>query len=825
MEPDQPPTDPSLGLPPAEVARRAATFGPNSPPPLRPGKPLLRVLLSEAQEPMMLLLFAVAAGYLVLGELAEAVVVTLAVLAMVAIEMVTEHRAKVAVKNMSAPAASIVTVRRDGGRVEVVSSVELVPGDIVLLDRGQAAPADLRVVADEGALLVNEATYSGENEPVQKTSAAALAGTTEGDIPRNVVLTGSVVVAGRGTFIVTATGPATRLAQLGGLKPPKQPKTHLAKLMKRLAYFTTLLAAAVVASIVAYGTLALHLPWRETLLLGLTLAFATIPEELPLMVKVVLAAAAHDLTDSNVVVRRLRALEQLAGVTALVTDKTGTLTENKMALAARLVPGAADGAEPTDDLLAAWAASAVAWTDPHDAAVKARWGDAADQVLAAAAAAGPVIEQSVDPDTMLRRVVRASGTVLRGAPETLLALASRTTAAGPLSATLKSAESARFAHWAAQGYRLIGIATQSSESGLTYLGALAFTDPVRLHAPEWLAACRAAGTWIVLATGDHPGTAHAVARAVGGVDEVHARCSPEAKVQLVRQLADAGHRVLFVGDGANDSAAMRAAAVAAVVAASPGRADAALDAADVVLLGRGLDGIAEAVRVAHWATVRVRQAVAFYLACKLALVALTVVCVAVFGAFPFSAVQLLVLEMSMDLGATTLFAREPMPLCSVDRTAAGSPDTMFGASLARWIAGAATPLLAAVLAAFALGRAFVVGASLDQARSMAFVTWMLAHIVLAYAMRSPAAPLRAHGFTSRVAGIWLAVAVVVVAGMFALVAGPAGLVPIAREGWIVCLAASLVPLGVDVVREVQWSVAQRGEGEGVGETSPLLHHV
>ncbi|ORZ40984.1 HAD-like domain-containing protein [Catenaria anguillulae PL171] len=717
-------------------------------------------------------------------------------------------------------------------------------------------------------------------------------GGQEGVVPANVVLATSVVTGGRGTFIVIATGSHTRLAAMGGLPPLKQPKTVLAKFMKQLAASASIAAVSITILVTLFGVFALGRPWQEMFLFGLTLVFVTLPEELPLMVKLVLASTAGDLArNHNVLVRRLRSLEQLADIKALVTDKTGTLTQGVMSLAGVWFPMSNSMSPPPPypssepkisltnsndndsatllDLPTAWSLSAIHPADPYDAAVRSVWRLTPPQTNHDASVthdsySSPshssqghahigahshlVLESRIDPATMIRETVRdwaplGTLTILRGAPEVILARATHITSdnglhAVPLGKTLRAAVHARWASVAGSGYRMIAVAMSISSSSLTSssstpslaassvsstsapsahpsvtsgsstivcLGCLAFSDPLRAGAHAFLATARSNGTHLVLATGDHPGTAHAVDRALGSVfSEVHSRCTPEHKRRLVEHLAHtygtgAGGTggVLAVGDGGNDAPAMRAASVAAVMANSPGRADAALDSADLILLGdEGLKGLAYALRVAPWARIKVRQAVAFYLGCKVALVSLTCVTLGVLGTLPLTPPMLLVQEISMDLGATLVFASEPFPE-HLSRASGGVGEWKGG--LMRWTLACGVVLGMPSILAYVLGLTSVVDAGPEVARTMAFATYVPAQAVTAYAMRSPVAPIRAHGFWAPMCLGWAAINVLLTVALVGT--GAMGFVPLAREAVMVCV-------------EVRWSAREKYEGRG-----------
>ncbi|KAJ3359182.1 ATPase Na K transporting alpha [Allomyces javanicus] len=835
---------------------------------------------------MNMLLVAVAVAFFAVGELGEALIMACAFGTMIALEIATEQRAKRLVRDLAASAVPCtVTVRRNA-QLCILEATVLVPGDVVLLERGQRAPADLRVI-ESLDLAVDEATYSGESVPVVKYPVEAHEPTTVAEyeptmFPPHFVPAQATVQSGRGTFLVVATGARTHLAQMGGLEPSKQPPTQLALFMKRLAFWLACAVVVIVLAVMA-GALATGVPWHEAVLTGLVLAFATIPEELPLMVKLVLASAAWTLGHDQVLVRRLRAAEHLGAITMVITDKTGTLTENRLVVECGVL---VDAYVVQDTALhRVWALSSIpGGPDVFDRSIRATTAPEPADV----AAWDVVHETPLDPATATKEITRRDPVTgrtvhaLRGAPERLVQLATHVLLDMDAARTCDPADLVDLAvhitpdvrrallstieRHAAQGLRLVAFGLRGSDH-VVYAGCVAFRDAVRPAAHEWIKHCHARGVHVVMATGDHSATALAVARAVGiPAAAVHSRMTPAAKLALVEAAKQDGHTVAFIGDGANDGAALAAAHVGVVMAASPVVADSAVDAADVICLGTSLAGLVRAMQEGRRADANLRKAVAFYLGCKAALVALTAVTMAVFGAFPFSALQLIVLEISMDVGATTLFMFEPadkwsqgvyprrtdLPLpsyrgsqldrqpsygtavpsssrgrnsvsssgCSTrlpkpDPVPSGTPPPSL--EIGGWIAGAAVTMFAAVLIAYVWGVEFVVGASPAMAQSLAFTTWLLAHVVLAYSLRSLSVPLRLHGLRSPGIALWLA-AVIAVLGV-AIVLAPELGVTVPREALVLCVACSMLPLSLDVVREVKWRFAAAVADE---DRAPLL---
>ncbi|HEX5502965.1 MAG TPA: HAD-IC family P-type ATPase, partial [Thermomicrobiales bacterium] len=338
--------DAARGLAVGEARARLATVGPNV---LVRARPVTfwRVARGELTEPLILLLLAVGVVYAVWGAPGDALAIFLIIGAIVGIELVVEFRAKRAVAALTTLAPPRAAARRDG-RAVTLAAADLVPGDVVLLRAGERVPADLRLLTSH-ALAADESALTGESAPVEKDATAALAPETPLAERATMAYAGTVVVRGSGRAVVVATGLDTELGRIAGLvEAAREPRTPLQLAMRALSGSLVKVALAFSVLVPLVGVL-LGQPPRTMILTGMTLAFATIPEELPIIITLVLGLGALALARRGALVRRLRAAEAVGATTVLCVDKTGTLTENRLAVAA-LEPVAGAGA---DDLLRA----------------------------------------------------------------------------------------------------------------------------------------------------------------------------------------------------------------------------------------------------------------------------------------------------------------------------------------------------------------------------------------------------------------------------------------------------------------------------------------
>ena len=639
---------PLSGLAPEEAAQRAARFGRNEIQE-RAGRSALRMLLGQFTDFMILVLLAAAVISGAIGDVKDTLAIVVIVLLNAAIGFVQEFRAEramAALKQMAAGSARVVR----GGEAVSVAAADLVPGDVVLLEAGNVVPADLRLI-EVAQLKMDEALLTGESVTVGK-SCDALA---SADLPlgdrRNVAYKGATATSGRGRGIVVETGMATELGKIAALLDAGvEPRTPL---QKRLAVFGRRLGLAVIAICIIVFVFGL-LRGEPPLLLFLTaisLAVAAIPEALPAVVTISLALGATKLAKQHALIRRLPAVETLGSVTYICSDKTGTLTQNKMRVVEIHCAGAATrdwkaaaGNEPFRSLFTALALSNDASRshggrvtgDPTETAVFHAAADAGFDKAALEAAAPRVLELPFDSErkrmTTLHR--RGAGVVAytKGAPESVL----------PRCATLEGADGgepfsrerilAAAERMAAEGLRVLAVAQrewpalpaaqdpETIEAELAFIGLVGLIDPPRHEARDAVGVCISAGITPVMITGDHPATARAIARELGilrpgdramtGAElaqlddhdfarqvadiRVYARVDPAQKIRIVEALQRRGEFVAMTGDGVNDAPALRRADIG--VAMGKGGTDVAREASSLVLLDDNFATIVGAVR-------------------------------------------------------------------------------------------------------------------------------------------------------------------------------------------------------------------------------------
>ncbi len=777
------------GLSGADARRRLDEDGPNEIP-LPRGRSLGRIALEVLAEPMFALLLLASALYLLIGELLDALVLTAFATLSVAIALVQQGRSErvlAALRDLASPRALVL---RDGVQVRVPGR-EVVVGDTLLLVEGDRVPADA-VLLRAHDMLLDESLLTGESLPVAKRAAPgpAAAGDTAavaGVVPPEArVLGGTLLVRGNGAGRVIATGARSEIGRIGaalgarGLERPRlQSDTRRLVLVAGIAGFLISAAATLL-----YGLL--RGEWLQALLGGIALGMSMLPEEFPLIVSVFTVMGAWRLSRSQVLTRRPAAIETLGTATVLCTDKTGTLTQNRMAVAELLgIEARWSSADAAAALVAV-----PGLRELLEAAAMARRADggdpmerAIDELLERAGMASPADAASLR-EYPLRDELRVVGRawrlgdgsvqlVAKGAPEAIAALCGGSCDA--FTPALRAASESL----AGRGLRVLGVARAYGDASTAPellgearwapLGLVAFADPLRPSVPAAVAECRTAGVRVVMITGDYAPTARAIAAAAGidvgavitGAEldrlndvelaacvrhtTVFARIDPLQKLRLIQALKASGEVVAMTGDGVNDAPSLQAAHIG--IAMGGRGTDVAREAAAIVLLDDDFASIARALRLGRRIYDNLRKAMAYVLAMHLPIAGLALLPLLLGWPLLLTPMLIALLELVID------------PTCSVVLEAErGEPDLMRRAPRRAGSAILPLPLilwsLLQGLLAFAAVAAVVIwakqdGAALERVRTLAWVTLIGVDVVLVLSNRRYAAsPTRVLGRTS-----------------------------------------------------------------------------
>lgn len=784
-----------VGLSAQEARQRLIAHGPNQLPQLKK-ESLWEMLLEEVREPMILLLLVTGGLYALWGSLSDTLTIFAVILFVLGTEVFNERRAEHAIAGLSQLAEPMTMVRRDGQALSIPAH-EVVVGDVLLLEAGRRLPADGRLIEAYG-LSANESALTGESVPVDKDVEKTLAANTPLAERQTMAFAGTPIVRGRGLALVTATGIQTELGRIAlAAREAKAPKTPLQIAMGQLSRLLVWIALAFSILVPVLAWLLSHLPLQQSILTGLSLAFATIPEEMPIIITMVLALGAYRLARQHAIVKRLQAVETLGSVTTIATDKTGTLTENRMRVE-QIVP------EPlTQKILElgvlcndATGEETLVASDPLESALLQAAQQQGIDAIALHQKSPIVTEYTFESTRKLMSVVyQREGSLwsaLKGAPEAIAARSSRimSTDGEQREQSLTEEERERWRvraqELAGAGLRVLAFAEKPLPSGtctqeqaeedLTFVGLVGLVDPPRPEAHAAMLACSTAGIRPLLITGDHPLTAQTIATQVGleqpgrvvtGSElealsdealqtlvedvSIYARTSPEQKLRIVKALQARGERVAVTGDGINDAPALSAADIG--VAMGQKGTDVAREAADMVLTDDNFATIVRAIEEGRALFANLRKGVRYYLAVKVALVAVTLLSVLLRVPVPFAPVQILLMELFMDVAASVAFVSEAVEP-GIMRQPPRDPRARFlDASMIWSIFGAAAGLFVAVSGVYLF--TWYDGAGIATARTVAFVTWLLGHVLLAFHLRSERIPLVRLGvFSNRVMAWW-----------------------------------------------------------------------
>ncbi len=651
--------DPEMGLTASEAAQRLRRFGPNEPAPItRPG--WYTVLLRQFINRLILLLIFATAVSLVLGESLNALAIGITVIVSGGFGFINEFRSERAIAALQALTALRAEVVR-GGLHEEIAASEIVPGDVIAVAEGRAVPADARLIEARG-LFVNESILTGEPIAVLKTEEPHT--DVESATPATALYAGTTVVAGSGLALVVATGSATSLGSIfTAMRDVRRRSTPLEDRLESLGNRLILAFLAMCLAIVVVGLLQGR-DLRVIIEMAVALAVGAIPEGLPAVATTTLAVAVRRLAGRKVLVRRLDAVETLGSTTVIATDKTGTLTENRMVIrqvlladgralgvgvtasGARIATGVVrgDGEPPSREEQASVERLLVVAALCSDAVVEhdddRGWhahGDPSEAAIAIAAAGlgnhTAVLEASF-PRTHTRPFTSATRYMQThhqdGAGESFVAIKGAFEQVRALTGGENPPLAASVQDLAGAGYRGLAVAEGAGDAGPALLGAIVLEDPLRPDAAAAVAACREAGIRVMLITGDQLQTAANVATQTGILSpeglaltgsgaagaqlaraDVVARATHDTKEAIVAALQDGGEVVAMTGDGVNDAPALRAADVG--VAVGPGATDVAMEAADVVLADGRLMSLVEGIKEGRLIARNLRQAIIYLL--------------------------------------------------------------------------------------------------------------------------------------------------------------------------------------------------------------------
>ncbi|MCZ7392179.1 MAG: cation-translocating P-type ATPase, partial [Candidatus Methanoperedens sp.] len=720
----------STGLSSGEAQDKLLKFGPNQI--FKPARvSFFGIARHEVTEPMILLLLVVGFFYSVWGKLEDAVTIFVVIVLLVLAEVYNEFRAKKAIASLEKIAAPRTRVLRDG-KVTEIDSENVVPDDILILTPGTKIAADAKIERSAGVQL-DESALTGESFPQDKNIGDG-------------IYAGTVVLSGEGLAWVFATGKNTRLGKIAATsKEIKPPKTPLQLAMKSLAGKLVFVALFFSVIIPVIGILKGQ-DIKTMILTGLSLSFATIPEELPIIITMVLGLGAYTLSKNKFLVKRIKAAETLGNATVIVTDKTGTITESLM----KIVSFYPENKEK--EILEKALGSLTEYSlSPLEQEIKNKAGELEIGTMLPRVVRGRNLGEGRKTKAVIRKNELDYELFLSGAPEEIFGSCSG------ISDDIKNA----LAREAEKGRRVIAIAYKKLtpremsldftdiEKEMDFAGLISFEDPPREGVKETIALATKAGIRTIMVTGDHPLTALFIAREVGiltpdnkvltGEDlghltdeelqntvkefSVFARTTPEHKYRIVKALQKNGEVVAVTGDGINDALALKGADIG--IAMGIRGTDVAREAAEVVVADDNYITIAQGIFEGRKFFDNLQKGIKYYLSVKVALVLIFLLPVLLDMPMPFAPIQIILLELFMDLAASAGFVAEAKEKNIYSRPPRNPRENIFNNQVIKDFLTKGIVLFAAVISVYFYARSQSL--SLRETQTFAFSAWIFGH--------------------------------------------------------------------------------------------------
>lgn len=865
-------TDPERGLSAEEARRRLEKYGKNE---IREAKRqnLLLRFLGQFKDFMVLILLAAAAvSFLVSwmrgdNEYIDSIIILAIVVCNAVIGMVQELRADKAIdalKKLSSPHARVLR----SGRKRTVESWELVPGDVVILTAGDLVPADIRLLKTV-ELKAEESALTGESVPTEKEADAICPEEATLAERKNMVFASTGVASGAGVGVVSATGMDTAMGRIAKLlEREKAPQTPLQQKLKQTGKVLGIGVVAICAVIFLLGLVQKAEP-LEMFMIAISLGVAAIPEGLTAVVTIVLAMGIKRMAQKRAIVRHMSAVETLGSTQVICSDKTGTLTQNKMTVAAF---SGAYGEERLDGASAQFALElATLCNNSEDMDGKITGDPTETAFLRACRASKRELEREYPrvgeiPFTSARKMMTTAHKteggyriISKGAPDVLIARCTQMlkgSAAAPFSGSMKAKLLSENSRLAERALRVLAVAykdvpslpgdDRETESELIFCGLIGMEDPPRPGVKAAVAECRRAGIIPVMITGDHADTALAIGKRIGMLEggpeavitgaeldrlgegelsekvfsaRIFARVTPEHKVKLVKAFQRRGMVVAMTGDGVNDAPALKSADIGCAMGKNG--TEVAKSAADMVLTDDDFSTIVAAVREGRGIYKNIRKTIHFLISCNIGEI------LVVFAAFllrvptPLLAIQLLWVNLVTDSLPALALGADPVPRDVMEEPPHPREEGVFAGGMGFSVAVEGCLVGALALLSYTIGRVFFDTDPMEPwiGRTMGFAVLSLSQLVHSFNMRSEHSVFKLGLFTNKklvaacLACALLMVSVVVVPPLSALFKTAA----LSLTQWLIVLCLSLFPLvaveGEKLLLEHMPKRKKRGKGK------------
>lgn len=840
--------DQTAGLSSAEALSRRSKYGENK---LREKKQktTFQRFLEQFKDVMILILIAAAIISFVVvcveknwGELFEPALILLIVILNAVMGVYQESKAEKALdalKNMSAPHARVI---RDG-KEEIIAAAELVPGDIIRLEAGDFVPADARLLHSV-SLKSEESALTGESVPSEKDADAEVAEKAPLGDRSNMVFSGCSITYGTATAVVTATGMDTEMGKIANLLDhEEETQTPLQQKLAKLGKYLGVMALAACAIIFVVG-LVNGIPVLEIFMTAVSLAVSAIPEGLPAIVTIVLSIGVQRMVKKNALIRKLPAVETLGSASVICSDKTGTLTQNRMTLTSAYCDGYLDpesiGTDNTEGIrkLLMYGALCCDGSVLFNGSEEVHIGDPTETAIVLAAHKNGMPKDQLnkkyprlaeipfDSDrkrmTTVNKIDGKNIVIVKGAFDGMEPLC--------IKGDLKTAKSITES-MSEKALRVLAIAykeidtipeeptSEELENGLTFMGLVGMIDPPRPEAKEAVAVCRKAGIKPVMITGDHVVTASAIARELGILQEgdraitgteldamtdreldeqvesiaVYARVSPENKIRIVKAWQRKGQVVSMTGDGVNDAPALKAADIGCAMGITG--TDVAKGASDMTLTDDNFATIVDAVREGRGIYANIKKVVGFLLGTNIGEVITVFIAMLLWHKTPLLSMQLLWINLVTDSMPAIALGMEAVEPDVMDHKPKPKNEGIFANGLGVRVVLQGCMFAILSLVGFYLGESMT--GSLEGGQTMAFLVLSLSQIVQAFNMRSDHSLFRIGPFSNRTLN-WAALIslLLVLLVVFTPVRIAFGLVILPAQLYLIAAGMTLVPIVV-----------------------------
>lgn len=835
-------TDTAYGLSDSEAEKRLEEYGENTIESSKKKKGIIGRFFAQLNDIMIIILLAASAASfgvsLLKGEadFTDSVIIIAIVILNAVMGVFQESRAEKAVeelKKMSAPKARVIR----SGKIKEIPSEEIVPGDILILEAGDMVSADARIIESNG-LMTDESALTGESHPVSKNTDKYAENTPVAD-RLNMVYSSSYVTGGRGKAAVTATGMSTEVGKIASMIDDSQDsETPLQKRLDNTGKILGITAIGICAVIFVIGIMRKYAPF-DMFMTSISLAVAAIPEGLPAIVTIVLAIGTQTMSKKNTIVRTLPAVETLGSAEVICTDKTGTLTKNKMK--AVKIRGLSDKMSLNDKKFVIRLAALC--TDcryedrryigePTEVAVVEAAEEMGEKKERLEAVMPRIDEIPFSSERKMMTTVQDFGTdeklcITKGAPERVLKLCKFASTDIKMDKRTYSELEKANESMASSGLRVLAVAYKQTsksdrqpENDLIFAGFIGMTDPPRDEAADAVAECRKAGIKVVMITGDHALTAKAIAEQTGiyndgslivsgteldNMDEkildskledisVFARVSPEHKLKIVEAYKRKGKIVAMTGDGVNDAPALKTADIGCAMGGNG--TDVAKGASDMIITDDNFATIVSAVREGRIIYGNIRKSVHFLLSSNIGEI-LTVFLAMLFGwGAPLLPIHLLWVNLITDsLPAVALGLDRPEDDV-MENGPASADKNLFADGLGERIAFEGIMIGALALMAFGAGRILSDSMQQETAMTMAFAVLSLSQLVHAFNMRSEKSIFRIHLFSNKFLCLAFVIGTLMQAAVISIptLAQIFSAVPLNGLQWAVVAGLSLVPI-------------------------------